>query len=39
MGGVGGVGGMLAWVACYRGWRASVSDMATRVRWWVCQLG
>ena len=42
---VGGVGGVLAWVAwvvwvaCYRGWRASVSDMATRVRWLVCQRG
>ena len=42
---MGGVGGVLAWVAwvvwvaCYRGWRASVSDMATRVRWLVCQRG
>ena len=42
MGGVGGVGGMLAWMTCLPGlcsWHASVGDMAAWVTWFVWQRG
>ena len=36
---MGGVGGMLAWVACLRGWRVSIGDMLTCVTWVACLRG
>ena len=36
VGSVGGVGGVIAWVACLRGWRASVGEVDGQLTWFAC---
>ena len=39
MGNVGGVLAWVVWVACFRGWRASVGGVSGVLTWWRDSVG